>query len=290
LIPFIDVTGATTFTDHGAGVTFPLYPNAGTDFHIAIAQILLLQAGPHEVQILGLYFIFFLFSPLAFFLLEKGQVRLLSAISIVLYMKNWAFPAMPTGAQFEYGFPVLTWQLIFVHGIIFGYYKEEISSYFVGNKKILGLTVAYILFIGFMLFSWNNPHPYMPPSSKLNWITPDTFNSWYALYFQKNTLGVLRLVNYVVVLTVLFHILTLFWVPINKVIGWFFVTFGQASLYVFILHVYVLLFIYNLPIFHGLTANYTSGNIWINTLGHTLALGILWTAAYYKIGQRWIPS
>lgn len=78
--------------------------------------------------------------------------------------------------------------------------------------------------------------------------------------------------------------------PINRVFGWFFITLGQASLYVFILHVYVLLFIYNIPIFHGLTASYISGNIWVNTLGHTLAMAILWMAAYYKIGQKWIPS
>lgn len=290
LIPFIDMTGATTFTDRGAGVIYPLYPKPGTDLHTIIAQILLLQAGPHEVQILGLYFVLFLFSPLAFYLLEKRQARLLSGLSIVLYMKNWAFPAMPTGTQFEYGFPVLTWQLIFVHGIIFGYYKDEISNRFTGNKKIIGLTVAYILFIAFMLFSLNNPHQFMPPSSKLTWIAPDIFNGWYTLYFQKNTLGVLRLVNYIVVLTVLFHLLTLFWAPINKMFGWFFITFGQASLYVFILHVYVLLFIYNLPIFHGLTASYNSGNIWINTIGHALAMGMLWTAAHYKIGQKWIPS
>jgi hypothetical protein len=231
LIPFIDVTGATTFTDRGAGVTYPLYPKPGTDLHTIIAQILLLQAGPHEVQILGLYFVLFLFSPLAFYLLEKRQVRLLSGLSIVLYMKNWAFPAMPTGTQFEYGFPVLTWQLIFVHGIIFGYYKEEISNWFTGNKKIAGLTIAYILFVGFMLFTWNNPHPFMPPSSKLTWIAPDTFNNWYALYFQKNTLGVLRLLNYVAVLTVLFHILTLFWVPINKAFGCFFITCVCVAVY-----------------------------------------------------------
>ena len=290
LIPFIDVTGATTFTDRGSGTVYPLYPKAGTDLHIVIARILLLKSGPHEVQILGLYFVLFLFAPLAFYLLEKRQVGLLSGLSIVLYMKNWAFPAMPTDAQFEYGFPVLAWQLIFFHGIIFGYYKQEISNWFTGNRKIVGLVVAYILFIVFMLFSLNNPHPFMPPSSKLTWIAPDTFNRLYSLYFQKNTLGVLRLVNYVVVLTVLFHILTIFWVPINKAFGWFFIKFGQASLYVFILHIYVLLFIYNLPIFHGLTATYTSGNIWINTLGHALALTMLWTAAHYKIGEKWIPS
>jgi hypothetical protein len=258
--------------------------------HVVFARILLLKSGPHQVQILGLYFVLFLFAPLAFYLLEKGQVKLLSAFSIVLYMKNWAFPAMPTDAQFEYGFPVLAWQFIFVHGIIFGYYKQEISNWFTGNRKIVGLVVAYILFIAFMLFSLNNPHPLMPPSSKLTWIAPDTFNRLYSKKKKKNTLGVLRLVNYVVVLIVLFHILTIFWAPINKVLGWFFIKFGQASLYVFILHIYVLLFIYNIPVFHGLTATYTSGNIWINTLGHALALGILWTAAHYKIGEKWIPS
>lgn len=290
LIPFIDATGAITYTNRGSGTTYPLYPTDGTALHVVIAQFLFLKSGPHQVQILGLYFTMFLFVPFAFFLLEKGKWKLLSAISFILFMKNWAFPSMPTGMQFEYGFPILAWQFIFFHGIIFGYYKAEIAQWFVGKRKMIGLAIAYTLFMAFMLFSWNSPNPFMPPSSKLTWIEADTFYNIYNLYFKKNSLGVLRILNYVVVLVVLNHILTLFWKPINKAFGWFFITLGQSSLYVFILHIYVLLLIYNLPIFNGLIATYTSGNIWLNTLGHALALTILWLSAHYKFCAKWIPN
>lgn len=289
-IPDIDVTGATTFIDRGAGITYPLYAQVGTALSTNISQILLLQQGPHQVQILGLYVVLFIFAPFAFYLLEKGRVIILSGISLALYLINLIHPSMPTGAHFEYGFPALTWQLIFFHGLIFGYYEQEITLWFTGYRKVIGLTLAYILFFAFMLFAWNNPNPFMPPGTKLTWVAPDTFYHLYNLYFQKNTLGVLRLVNYVVALTVLFNVLTNFWQPINKFFGWFFVTLGQSSLYVFILHIYVLLFIYNLPIFRGLTATYTSGNIWVNTAGHTLAIAMLWIAARYKLAGKWIPS
>ena len=124
---FVDVRGAMTFTDRGAGITYSLYPAPGTDWHTIATKILLLQYGPHQTQILGLYTVLLFVSPLVLWMLSKNRFLLVLGLSWILYLRNWTSPMMPTGAQFEYGFPVLSWQLIFFHGMVFGYYKDEIA-------------------------------------------------------------------------------------------------------------------------------------------------------------------
>jgi hypothetical protein len=98
-----------------------------------------------------------------------------------------------------------------------------------------------------MFFTLNNPYPALPPWARLSIIHPEAFTRLYTLYFLKNSLGILRLANYLVALVVAYDMLTRCWLIVNQTLGWFFLTLGQASLYVFIIHIYVLLFIYNLP-------------------------------------------
>jgi hypothetical protein len=141
-----------------------------------------------------------------------------------------------------------------------------------------------------MFFTLNNPYPSLPPWARLKMISPERFEHIYSLYFLKNSLGILRLANYVVVLVVAYHLLTIGWAGVQKFFGWFFLPLGQASLYVFILHIYVLLFIYNLPMFRGLVPSYNSGHIWLNTLGHAAALMILWLLVRFRVGYKWMPQ
>lgn len=289
LLRFLDVRAAMTFTDRGAGVTYSLYSAPGKDWHAIVSKTLLLQYGPHQTQILGLYTVLLFVSPAVLWALSEDRFSLVLGLSWILYLKNWAAPDMPTGAQFEYGFPVLSWQLIFFHGMVFGYYKKEITAWFTPARRKIALSASYIIFFGFMFFTLNNPYPSLPPWARLSIINPDRFTHLYSLYFLKNSLGILRLANFLVALIVAYHLLTLFWTGIHKALGWFFLPFGQASLYVFILHIYVLILIYNLPTFQGLVPSYTSGNIWLNTAGHAAALMILWFLVRFQVAYRWIP-
>jgi len=140
-----------------------------------------------------------------------------------------------------------------------------------------------------MFFTLNNPYPALPPWARLSIINPDRFTSLYTLYFLKNSLGILRLANYLVALVVAYHILTISWTVISRALGWFFLPLGQASLYVFIMHIYVLILVYNLPAFKGLIPSYASGNLWFNTAGHAAALMILWLCVRFKVAFKWVP-
>jgi len=76
--------------------------------------------------------------------------------------------------------------------------------------------------------------------------------------------------------------LSYLWKPINKLFGWFFIPIGQASLYVFILHVFACIAIANFTWFGG-------DNIWVNTLGHTLVFLFMWLMVRYKVLFNVIP-
>jgi fucose 4-O-acetylase-like acetyltransferase len=103
---------------------------------------------------------------------------------------------------------------------------------------------------------------------------------------QKNTLGLLRLLDYASVLIVLYATLTRCWEPIRKALGWFFIPLGQASLYVFIIHVPVVAAVNNFLPF-GFSTD--PPRLWINTVAHTLALAALWLMVRYRVLFRWIP-
>jgi hypothetical protein len=289
LIPLLDVSGAMTFINRGSGEVYSLYPRVDAPWYVALSQILLLQCGPHQVQILGLYTVLIFITPIVLWVFSKHRPFVILSICWILYFKNWADPSSPTGAQFEYGFPVLTWQLIYFHGLAYGYYKQEITAWLTGTRRRVALFLSYLLFFSFIAFTLNNPYPALPPWARIELLNPDTFHHIYNLYFQKNTLGVLRLLNYLVFLVVGYHIMTLFWTPIKKGLGWFFIPIGQASLYVFILHLYLLLAIYNVPVFSELIPDYRSGNIWVNSLGHGAILMILWLMVRFEVAYKWIP-
>lgn len=286
---FFDPAFVTTFTDRGSGTVYNLFPVSADPIQTVVAKILLLKVGPHQFQIMGLYVVLIALAPLAMWAFTKDKALIVLSICWILYFKNWAFPARPTGAQFEYAFPLLTWQLTFFHGLAFGYYKNEIAAWFRGGPKTLFYALGVPLFLAFLFFTWNNPNPAMPDFAKLSFIEPDVFRQWYGRYFTKNQLGILRLVNYLLVLVFGYALLTRFWKPIDKAFGWFLVPIGQASLYVFIWHIFLLMVAFNVPYLRELTPAWGSGNLWLNTLAHTAVLMALWAMVKTKFLFRWIP-
>lgn len=273
-----------TFNDRVSNHIYNLYPENVTIKEF-IYNVLTLKIGPHQTQILGLYTFLILLTPISLFLLYNKRIGLLLTLSWVLYISNSLNNYSLTKSQFEYAFPLLTWQLIYLHGMSFGFYKSEIASFFEKSnyKKIL-LYLSFIFFIVFLFISQNNPNPNMPSYAKLSFIEPSIFNDMYKKYFLKNTLGIFRLLNYLVVLIVGFWALTKYWTKVNKYFGWFFIPIGQASLYVFILHVYAVMLISNFIPF-----NFNHNSLISNTIGHTIILFGLWLMVRNKMLYAWIP-
>lgn len=57
---------------------------------------------------------------------------------------------------------------------------------------------------------------------------------------------------------------------------------GQATLYAFIIHVYLIILFGQIGLLSGT-------NDLVDTLIHTTALGFIWLCVHFKLGFQWIP-
>jgi hypothetical protein len=120
------------------------------------------------------------------------------------------------------------------------------------------------------------------PWESLSLVPSETFQSIYAFWFNKTMLGPGRLLNNAALFITMYILLSRYWLGFNKAIGWFLIPIGQASLYVFTLHVYIILLVINLPIqIHDSFA-------W-GTVIHSGALLLIWIMVKYQILFNWIP-
>ena len=238
-----------------------------------------------NIIILGLYIFLLLLSPLFLGMLQKGKVWWLLGLSLLVYSLWQRWPLRLTPSEFEFAFPLLAWQFIFVLGMASGWYKAELLS-FARTPPGKGVVVALVmvsLVLGFV--AQNHTNPFMPPALLMHVIPPDSFNSFYHTWAAKNGLGPVRVLNDIALMVTVYLVLTYCWTPLNRLLGWFLIPLGQHSLYTFILHVYVVLLVSQFITFD------LWRHAWIeNTLVHAAALGILWLMAKYDVGARWIPN
>ncbi|WP_170940527.1 OpgC domain-containing protein [Pseudoalteromonas sp. NBT06-2] len=288
-LPFIDLTVITTFKNWSNGQVYELFPNRNEIWYRTIANILLLRNSPHQIQILGLYCILLLGTPIAIWLFNQGKAKWVCAICIIIYFFNMSYPIRITQAQFEYAFPLLSWQILYIFGLTFGYFKEEITL------KLSSKNYHYIVFFsglmtfGFMLLAWNSPNNAFPPNVNLGWIEANTFNDLHYRFFDKSKLGILRLVNYACFLTFIYWCLTYFWRPIKIIFGWLLIPLGQASLYVFIMHLLFIVMVEAITQFSDVKPTFQASSIWFNTLLHASCIFGLWVMVKKKVLFKYVP-
>lgn len=284
-ISFINVFEVTHFTDRFSGTSWSLYPITPQIKETWFNIVLYLQIGPHQTQILGLYIFLLLLSPLFLGMLQKGKVLWLLSLSLLVYACWQRWPVRVTAAEFEFAFPLLAWQFIFVLGMSCGWYKEELISFArtPPGKVTVTAMVLVALMLGFV--AQNHTNPFMPPALLMHTISPADFNAFYHTWAAKNGLGPVRVLNDICLMVTVYLLLTRCWQPIYRLAGWFLIPLGQRSLYTFILHVYVVLVV----------SQFVTFDLWrqdwiMNTFVHATALGALWLMAKYNVGARWIPN
>lgn len=283
LIPFIDVYSVTHWASAtGEGPVLELYPPKYAPWKQVIIQALLLEIGPHQFQVIGLYVILLAISPFVLYLLCERKTFLLLAISWSLYLISQVYPIRLTSARFEYGFPILNWQLLFINGMAAGYHRDKIAAWYRRTNKRIFIFVAVLLSLGFVFLANNRPDPVFWPGPQFSLISPDLFYTVYHYGFRKDGLGLGRIVNNLALYVIVYLFLTYYWQICYKSLGWLLIPIGQASLYVFIVHVYVVLLVNNTPF-------PVQNNMLINTLIHTGAILSIWVMVKNRFLFHLIP-
>ncbi len=255
----VDVQALTTWNDQVNGFVEFLNPHA---LNASVwRDILLMRAAPWPFQIVGLYVWLVAAAVPCLLALRFGGWRPLLGVSWILYLWYRITPHALTTGQFETTFPLLAWQLLFVHGIAMGYYRDQIGT-FVSRLPRLVPIVACGASVAFIVFAFCNPWTEGPGVLHWNLISPELFTRLYSDYFTLSDLGVGRLLNLAVSLPVGYAALSALW-RIARPFGTVFITLGQQSLGAFVLHVYAVLAMAHLPSADGL---------WTNTLVQLTAI------------------
>lgn len=284
-IPWLNTFEVTHFVDRYSGNRWALFPTTPQIKETWFNIILYLQIGPHQTQILGLYVFLLLASPLFLSLLNAGRVGILLLLSLCGYVSYQLWPLRLTVAQFEFAFPLLAWQLIYILGMCCGWYKDELMSLARTGPGRAVMTVMVCYALAMMFIAQNHTNPFMPPALLIHVIPPADFNWIYHHLAGKNSLGPLRVLNDFCLILSVYLVLTFCWQPLNRAFGWFLIPLGQHSLYTFILHVYFVMAVSQLVHFD------LWQQAWVrNTLVHLAILGALWFMAKKEIGGRFIPN
>jgi hypothetical protein len=282
LITLINSTPATSYVDQGTGAAgseasgrvYDLYANFDSLLSYpvdpsVVVDLALLRLGPWQVNVLGLYVVMLLISPLILWALSRRRWIAVLAVSGAVYASQIFFPVRLFPSQFEDSFPLLTWQVLFVTGMVAGFYRREIIAWFVTRAGQIVLAIAIVATVALAILSWNNPYLSSAYDVRLALVPANTFSSVYSAAFERTSLDPGRLINVFLITITAYAVLSAFWKPLNRLVGWFFVPLGQATLYVFVMHVFFVLIVANVPVLR-------EGSILINSLAYLVILGLLW--------------
>nr|WP_258868423.1 OpgC domain-containing protein [Arthrobacter sp. RT-1] len=294
LLPIFRTDALTTFVDQGtggaghdgAGRTYYLYAGMESLFQFPVPPqvlpaILLLQFGPWQFNVMGLYVVLLLVSPLILAALNRGKAVWVLAAALAVYAVGslTRFRLLPS--QFEDSFPLLVWQVLFVIGLVAGYHRRSIVAWLSARLWVVAACTAVALLFAFL--SWGNPYLANGFDVRLA-IIPDTlYRSLYDLLFSRTYLAPGRLLNVLVLVVAAYAFLTAYWKPVRRALGWFLIPLGRATLYVFIMHVVLIAVVANIPALQ-------QENVLLNTAAYAAVLGLLWVMVRTRFLFRIIPT
>jgi hypothetical protein len=285
----LDLTMLTTFTDRFAGLSYPMVPPPEVPWHDQLALILSLRVSPHQIQILGLYVLLLLSAPLWFWLLHRRLLGPFFALTWGLYAAGWLRPLDTAilGMQWEFAFPFLIYQVLFTHALLVGYFRPEIAEGMAGTTtRGLFILLGVVPAVAFFVFAQMTPNPSFPSWSRLNLMDGAQWQAIYDTYFVKKRLGLPRLLNVAAFFLVLYALLSYAWVPIHRALGWLLIPLGEASLYVFLMHLVFIALIDQIPGYFDAVPDWHAvwpGRIWINTALYMGTILGLWALVRYRV-------
>lgn len=294
-LPALNTQVVTTFVDEGtgaagegaAGTIYSLFGGLERLFAYpadpsVVPQLLGLRYGPWQFNILGLYVVLLLVSPFLLGALKGHHTVAVIAGSLTLYAIGQVTHPHILPSQSEDGFPVLVWQVLFVLGLVGGYHRTEVIAWFKTIPGRVTLGACLILALALGVFAWGNTYVANDYDVRIALLPDDLYREIYSAWFQRTYLEPGRLLNVLVWTVSAYAVLSAFWRPLDRVMGWFLIPLGQATLYVFIVHVFLIIAVANIPALH-------ENRLWTNTLGATVALVVTWTMVKSRFLFRLIP-
>ncbi|WP_299430162.1 OpgC domain-containing protein [uncultured Meiothermus sp.] len=232
-----------------------------------VAGVLTLQNGYNGSEILGLYILYMLFAPLAFWLLHRKQGWLVLLVSGAVYVFSQVVPDV-VGAPIASIFTAAAWQILFFAGLVVGFHRLELAQFWAQRPWLRnGLGVGILLLAVALMV--------VHAQGWLPWLDQ-------AVLGDEHTAAMVwpRLLLVVLYLQAFYIFTTWCWLLLNRGVGWFLIPLGSASLWTFTGHLMVMVPLYNLLDYWKVTQN-----PWLGTGLQLLALLAIW--ASIQLYRRW---
>ncbi|MBV9895208.1 MAG: OpgC domain-containing protein [Chloroflexi bacterium] len=194
----------------------------------------------HGTDILAMYTILLLVAPLILLMLSIGEWWVVLIPSWLLWLIYQVYPeeaAVPWYIRHGENFPIAAWQVLFVTGHVLGFYRGALTSWLQRFRRVRVVLVAIGLAItlGLISLAWGAENGFFD-------IDPNVLDE----SFFKVALRPARLVAFLSVAIVAYTCATYLWVPLRRGLGWLMLPLGQAALYCYIVHFFLIVLVYNL--------------------------------------------
>lgn len=188
-------------------------------------SILTLHHTYYLVDVMLLYTLLLLFSPIVLVLLFTGNTRWVVAGSVALWGLHLLFPkeaTVPWPIVNNDTFLFSAWQLWFYGGMVIGYHREVVWERLrrlplVPTAMVLVLVAVALVVL--RVATLGNPDDGI---------------------FDKHYARPGRVFAFAVFFPLLYLILTYLWRPLERALGWLLLPFGQNALYVYALHLFTI--------------------------------------------------
>jgi enterochelin esterase-like enzyme len=219
----------------------------GIDFSDPVAfviSVFTLHQTYYLIDVMLLYTVLFLVTPLAFILLERGKLWVVLGGSWLLYLLYQFYPnlvTLPWPVEGNYLFNFSAWQVLFFSGLVLGYVQSRIPTLGCDETRIAliatGIGTALLIVLFFLL---DPPTVLLPRDIALTSpIAPDV-RLWFDEYvFSKADLRPGRLLASAVTFSFFFFGITHFWSQIRRVTAWLLIPLGQSALFAYAAHIVV---------------------------------------------------
>ena len=184
--------------------------------------------------------------------------------------------ATPPGSR-----PAGTLRALAVLGLllaVLGYHRRQVVSALTTRAGKIACALLVAAYAGVLAWLWL-AHRGLVSDGPFD---PGTYARLYDHLYLRVDLQPGRLVDLALVAVVAFAFLTAFWRPVHGAVGSFLIPLGQASLYVFVVHVFLVIAVDNVP---GLDRS----NPWQGLALHTVELAVIWVLVRKRVLFALIP-
>src|SRR5438874_4449574 len=209
-------------------------------FQEIVVSAMTLHYTYHGTDILAMYTLLLLVAPLFLLLLTVGEWYWVLIPSWLWWLAYQVYPeeaAVPWYIRHGENFPIAAWQVLFVTGHVLGFYRHRLTTWLQRFRpvRVFGVALGMAITLGLISLAWGAENGFFD-------LNPNVLDD----SFFKVPLRPARIIAFLSVAIVAYTGATYLWVPIRRALGWLMLPLGQAALYCYIVHFFLIVLVYNL--------------------------------------------